>query len=338
MELIVHPGHAKCGSSALQRVLYRHRAAIARQGFGLPDREFRLCRDTPNGGDDATDLPIEIFETLRISEDLSWFRRSLDGLLADLHVHGIRGLILSAENMTNGLHLPLVQEAQRLLASRFDRVRVVYYIRRQDEVIWSSWQQWSHKEGIPFSAFKDRMVEARFPSFFDIAQRLEGIYGKGTVVVRPLVSSALIGGQLIGDFAARAGLVLPETAVEEDHANRALSEVLCDVLSRVPSVYRDVHDVGIKALLTDLSGDAQLISRRRNTHLTTRVRSGIMESFRPSNLQLTQKYFPDVAFEDVFGVDTLPEDDELARLSEEVEGLKDVVAILVRAILQQVEH
>jgi hypothetical protein len=278
-----------------------------------------------------------MFEALRISEDLSGFRHSLDGLLEDLRVHGMRGLILSAENMTNGLQLPHVQEAQRLLSSRFDQVRVVYYIRRQDEVIWSSWQQWSHKEGIPFSTFKDMMVEACFPSFYDIAQRLTGIYGKGAVVVRPLVPNALIGGDLIADFAARAGLVLPETSVEEDHANRALNGVLCDVLSRVPSVYRDVHDVGIKALLTDLSGDSQLISRRRNTHLTARVRRKIMEGFHPSNLRLTQKYFPEVAFDDVFGLDVFPEDDEVARLSEEVEGLKDVVAILVRAILQSRE-
>ena len=133
--VVLHIGGAKCGSSAIQAYLSRNAATLAERGIAVPGKSLDFSsevtgeqiwcfEDAVLGGTAATTL----YDRLRT-------------LLHDADEKGAGQVILSAENICN--HPTLAPVLVRATEGR--EVRVVFYVRRQDDFLISSWQQWHLK-------------------------------------------------------------------------------------------------------------------------------------------------------------------------------------------------
>src|SRR4051812_13585660 len=132
--LLLHIGANKTGSSAIQEFLRFHFEALARHGVIVAPSD--LMRGGP-----VTGQHVPFLEHLRF--DMAFGRKIVTEriglLMRDLPERGT--LVISAENLSN------LNGTHELFADSIPKhnVQIVLYIRRQDELLVSAWQQWGSK-------------------------------------------------------------------------------------------------------------------------------------------------------------------------------------------------
>ena len=283
------------------------------------------------------DVPIEFFDNISKSHSTDVFRKALDTSISAARSFGASRILISSEVLTNQ---PLVSWIHQVLAEAFSEVRVIYYIRRQDDFLLSAWQQWSHKAGVRLSDCIEDSLRVKAPNYLHITDVFVRNYGLDSVAVRPIAPCALIEGSLLKDFCSRSNIKLPDDAFLAGRANVGINECLCDVLSRINSIYKNVHDDEVKTKLLSLASNPELVAKRCGACLSNVARRKIMKAFRKDNKILRKRFFPDVKIDDVFGVDS-KDISEAMQLRAELDGLKDVLAVIFdlvwRLILEKSE-
>src|SRR3954447_8495158 len=154
IELILHPGHSKCGTTSIQSYLYNNMKLLEEQQTFLPDSRCQFSFESATEPSEQN-YPLWYFESFILGEtDLSLFERRMEEVLKRAVDTRCKRIVISSENLSN-LHQKHTLDLHRVLAARFPRVQVIYYIRRQDDWILSAWQQWGHKTGKPIDAWVD---------------------------------------------------------------------------------------------------------------------------------------------------------------------------------------
>jgi len=140
MNLILHPGHPKCGSSSIQKFLYDNRAALEAKGWAVPDRffHFRFEKDCDFS---FAESPVSYFSKVIRKGNYFRLQNRIEKAIEGAQQAGIHTFIVSAENLADELAEPL----HEIFSTYFDVKKVLYYIRRQDDFLLSAWQQWGHK-------------------------------------------------------------------------------------------------------------------------------------------------------------------------------------------------
>lgn len=145
-DCIVHIGHTKTGSTSIQECMARHRSALARRGVAYPR--------TP-GSSNHVLIPVSVADPARRFGGVHpafWggeppdavierFRTAFPAEMAALPAE-TRLVVLSSEQAVH--MLPDVASMTRLreaLAPHFSRVRIVVYLRRQDQHYASAYSQ-----------------------------------------------------------------------------------------------------------------------------------------------------------------------------------------------------
>lgn len=334
IELVMHPGHGKCGSTSIQVDVYKRREQLEERGVYLPDANFR-CSFEPNILPEQS-YPGQFYPIWYL-EDLLWGRlpvshleRRLDESLGHAAGHGCERLLISAENLSN-IECAYTLDVHRVIASRFDRSRIFYYIRRQDDWILSSWQQWHHKVGTSLRAWVDQCLEKHIPGFLATADQLEDVYGEGSLSIIPLHHSAFAGGDLLSDFYRRAGLDLTDES-REPISNQAVNPYLCEILARIPSVFEaKYHDTQIADLLERHVSSSELLYRRHRDFMDEAMRIRILKHFERENRELHRRYFEDLDFDDIYGPPPAAREEQ--RTAQEFDAVKEVLAIQMELVL-----
>lgn len=183
---LIHIGAPKTGSTAIQRMLFNGREALLEQGVLYPDVSLRGF-----GHHDLAFLLDGAYPAWATRQE-----RSLDDLAGDLarevETTGARSIVLSSENFY------LYPQPERLLAllqrSGFgagDQVRVLCYVRRQDEAHLSWYNQTVKAQGNRGSL---AATIRRDHGLWDYERRLSAwvrIFGAEAIVVRDY--SAFVG-------------------------------------------------------------------------------------------------------------------------------------------------
>jgi len=332
MRLILHPGHPKCGSSTVQFAMYSNIDQLEREHVFVPNRRFEFSADGPVYRERLGN-PVHYFESIANAEDVASFEEELVAALDAVRSAGGQKVIISAENLGNQPGITTRRPVHEVLARHFPDTHVVFYVRRQDEWMVSSWQQWGHKLGWSLEQHIEKGIEDHRPDFLKAALFFEEVYGEGCVEVVPLNRPTLIDGDLLADFSSRAGIARLELPEEEQFRNASFSGALCDVLSRIHGVYDGTGDRKVRQLLSKLSASRGLIFNSDKKLLTRDLRRRVLDHFRTDNEALHERFFADIPFDAVFGLPESEGDDEMADLRAQVEGLRDVVAIQMEVIL-----
>ncbi|WP_282167766.1 hypothetical protein [Shewanella japonica] len=335
VDLVLHPGHSKCGSTTIQDFIYNNREVFRQRGIFLPDVNFNF----PNSEQyqfQLTQTPRDYLAKVQSGEiSIAELEEKLDRLISSAEEQGCRRVIISAENLINAIASEKTKSIHELLNRKFSSVRIVYYIRKQDSLMVSAWQQWGHKAGETLDSYIKKMSKTKFGNFLFITRHLRKYYPNQVVKVFPLSRKHLVKENLLFDFCSRAQINVNNLNMDIQDSNSGLSSAMCHSLSRINDIYSDIHDQKIKDRITEICPNSTtLLSKKYQHDLSSELASLLYDKYQESNELLAKRYFPKVPFDEVLSLKpTIESDDEILMLNEKIKKLEDLTALQMDMIL-----
>ena len=296
VDLVVHVGTGKAGSSSIQRTMNVNRERVAAAGH-LYVRTPGVARHTRLAlylkSDDALDLD-PAWHRQKAGNPTVFRRRFRRRLMAEIADSGLDRVIFSDETLF-GSPTPMLEELRRLTDELGRSLRVVVYLRRQDDHLVSRYQQ-NVKVG-EIRRLADRTLHLDLSSTYDYAERLarlERVLEPTELVVRRFERSAFRGGSLFDDFLGAAGIEVPvgDLEVSED-VNVSLDAESVEFMRLLN--LRRVHSEGARVGVMD---NRQLVRRLAEAGsggptltLPDADLDAFMERWREGNDQVARRHF-----------------------------------------------
>jgi hypothetical protein len=178
-KLIIHIGANKTGSSAIQNCLRLNWPLLRDLEYLVPDRELGVSER-------VTGEHVFALQRFVNQSDTAGLQRAMSNLLK---VSGKAKIVFSAENLSNEGNFGLFGKVLREVPCK-----VILYIRRQDDLLMSSWQQWQSKietdlhawiiSALPrlghwlqcIEAWEDSVGQGRVDAFYDVVEKFTSDY------------------------------------------------------------------------------------------------------------------------------------------------------------------
>ncbi|TIC88125.1 hypothetical protein E8D34_07525 [Nocardioides sp. GY 10113] len=290
-DLTLHIGSSKTGTSSLQGFLNQNRDELLRRGWLYP-RSPGATRHRRFG---MMLMPDQQLVSHRLwkrgkNDDVAAFRSQTAARLLDEVSTGAGHVLLSDEGLFTA-RPGAIDRARALFAGRARSVRVVAYLRRQDDHLLSSYQQ-AVKIGSTVRlsewAAKDR------GRLYDYAARLDA-WRTGmrpdAVVVRPFERARFRGGSLYQDFLDAVGVPVEvgDLAVPVDR-NESLGAEAVEVL-RVINLFR-VEEQGMAQWRIDNGPLIPLLAAEAGEPLSLPAdrRAAYLAGFEETNRIVAERY------------------------------------------------
>ncbi|WP_299615897.1 hypothetical protein [uncultured Tateyamaria sp.] len=308
MKLILHIGTPKTASTLIQNSLENNPEWLAEHGLAYgkvlsPDANhitlFFACANAVH--DFARDYGLHSMEELaefrqRVSDRIEWHKGQLDD--------NIDTMIMSSENLTGNMYHPEeIARLKHLLEQHFDDIKIVIYVRRQDDAILSMYGEYMRR-GFSNDLFRDFVDVCMGPDsptpYLYYRRELSKwvkVWGADNMIVRRFSSVDFINGDILADF---LGIVLNTWDPNLDgfepsrDDNRGLSAPMLELLRRLhPNIafMKDGHPNPQRTLLTPYI--SQMPTHPRPVMAAGTARH-IIRHFEPANSWLKQTFFPDL--------------------------------------------
>jgi hypothetical protein len=276
--IFIHIGTHKTGTSAIQNFLFRNREALSEKGFFYP-----LPGNKPGHHPIAGEF--------RPSSPKKYLRKKMKTLsyIQEIHTHNLDTSILSAEGLTSrGTD---VRKLREIIPGDLD-VKIIIYLRRQDERLESGYNQIVKGSTRSTKKFLD---SGSIPNkkyildYYEILTPWRDEFGQENIIVRVYEKEQLPHG-IIVDFCSVIGL-------EPDHKFK-ISEVTIN-----PSLEWDIIEI-IRLCNEKYKGDMKFhnwlvmnlerIKRgetKGNQHLLSpQQRRDLIEEYAESNAKVAREY------------------------------------------------
>ena len=187
--LSLHIGAIKTGSSAIQWFLKDNSERLRSGGIVVPDQEIALTG--PITGDH-----IAFFDARRDGNDdkhRSDLTARVDAIFRETGAHQV---VISAENLSEGDTQPALWFGD--LVTKYE-TEVIVYLRRQDEVLLSAWQQWDAKVQQDLWSWIISRVGI-LANWQVVLERWEAVVGRESIRARLYESGRLPDGDVVQDF------------------------------------------------------------------------------------------------------------------------------------------
>lgn len=290
LDLVVHIGSGKTGTSSIQAFLHRNRQRLAELGHLYPR--------TPG-------LGLSIYPDSQLDGFIGWhrqgaaspdaFRKSFRRrLIREISESGLSRVLFSDEAL-----YPAPNVALRRLGELVDRLagslRLVVYLRRQDDHLVSKYQQ-VVKEGET-----KRLVEQtrrNLAGTYDYYLRLrswERLLEPDEFVVRRFERDSFVGGSLIQDFLDAAGLDIGAAAPERGADRNVSLDAECVEFVRLLNLYRVENEAARVRLIDNRKVVRQLaeISTGPLLTLPPPVLDQFMARWETANRAVARRYLRD---------------------------------------------
>jgi hypothetical protein len=278
-KVILHIGASKAGSSSIQTFLRRNRVAFAQLGHVIPDTALTT-------GGKVTGNHVFALEALVTAGDAATFRERIDGLF-EQSAPDTQAVLFSAENLSNPGNSGIIDG----LAEAYD-LRIVMYLRRQDELLTAAWQQWGSKRESDFNAWLILALK-QYGQWQQVLGEWERHAGREAMAVRVFERASFLDGDLLRDFVAAIGLAEHAAAFdyEQDESNQSISDAVTEMVAGNRRIFTDVYDNRLQDGLSALTGNA-LVEKTKLSLLTRGQREKIIEYYRPINEAVCRQFFP----------------------------------------------
>jgi|KBSMisStaDraftv2_1062788.scaffolds.fasta_scaffold06600_4 hypothetical protein len=321
--LALHIGANKTGSSAIQEFLRLNAGRLAAHGVIVAPADLM-----PGGPVSGQHVPF--LEHLR--EDMhngrKVVRERIFLLMRDAPVGG--KVIVSAENLSNlnGTHELFADAVAR------HNTQVVLYIRRQDELLLSSWQQWGSKESDDCWAWIVSQVGRRGDWRLTL-QPWEELVRRDQISIRIYDRRRLHRQNVIADFVVTLGLgnILQEFDIPAKTSNPSYSEAVLDFVKGNPLLFRDIHDNRVYDIIEELTG-YQFHRSPRESIITHAQRLALLKKYSGTNTWVKNRYFPE-SNEPLFP-EPRPEDHDVVDREKITEQKWQLASSLLYGLLQRV--
>jgi hypothetical protein len=304
MELIVHIGTPKTGTTSVQELLFKNRAALNSQGF-----HFLQCAGERNNRELAVyslrdDVPDEIlrWRGIRTPEQRAAFRDGLkERLQEELSSLGdsIHTVIVSSEQLSARLnHCDEVGRFQSLVSPHFSDIRILVWLREQCNMATSRYST-AVRSGVTlgFRAFMNDCHPGNpLFNYLDLLDRWADVFGRENITPRVFHRDHFVQGDLLSDFIAAIEPKLLhslEFPLQQNTSIRPLGQLILLMTNRFCKTFykgnmRNRKKFERRARISDaveerLSGPGLQPSARQYKR--------IFELFADSNREVNQRYF-----------------------------------------------
>lgn len=316
-ELILHIGGAKCGSSAIQAYLRQNADALAERNILLPGNRLDFASE-------VTGEQIWAFEDAVTSgPGMADLPGRLSSLMNTADEKGAHRVILSAENICN--HPELAKVVAQARGNR--GLKVVFYVRRQDDFLISSWQQWHLKVFGSLEAYLADRV-GRVGNWYSMITPWADVFGDDNVIVRPFVRDQLKEGDVVADFCDAAELDSSGLAPLARAANPSFDEALARLAHRVRDVFDGPHDNRFYEVMVRLLGQDALKKSSASSLLPLETRRRILTRYREENDALRDRFLPEMDNRPLFR----PPSEKNVLMQSESQKTSDDIAMLTRCV------
>lgn len=299
--LYLHIGTPKTGTSALQYFCAGNRKLLEEKGVYYPDLGFRF----PDIGKhrNAHFLSYKEYinkkEKLRDHEAEKKIREEgIQKIEEAFQTHDT--ILLSDEHIWNEVEMTgeTLPALYRRFAEQGVQVKIIVYLRRQDQVIQSFWaQKVKESSTITFSSY---MEKEKYNNFrLDYAVRIQefvDIVGKDNLIVRCYEKQQYLGEQktIMSDFLNILGLEITE---EYKNSEKVYNISLEGAYLEVKRLFNTLPQFkSQKNHMVDLLKEQQAIDyqshalERKKMYFTPEAEKEFMEKFREENITVAKKY------------------------------------------------
>ena len=280
-KLVVHIGCAKGGSSAIQAGLRENRDALRAQGVCVPSHDLEA--DSHVTG--AQGAFFETFVHERKAREIPHLGDRLDAQAAASDASTI---VLSAENLCNPLGF---ERAFGPLRERFD-MRIVMYVRRQDDYLQSAWQQWIVKRGKSLLAWMIGGVGLN-GDWLRLLTPWADVFGDDRISVRVFDRQRLVGGDAFLDYCELLG-VDAGGFQSPGEVNAGFTPLLSRVVEGRDYLFDGPHDSRFYDSVRELAGDFVAKNGASAPLFTAEEAAAIMRRYTRSNEGLRRRFLPHV--------------------------------------------
>lgn len=277
-DFFLHIGANKTGSSAIQSFIGANLELFQKAGFVVPDSSLGWSSR-------VTGEHVFAFQRYIVAADVDGLTSVFDQLHASA---GGKTVLCSAENLSN----PGRHQAFAKVGSKY-KVKVILYIRRQDDLIASSWQQWQSKVSDDFNAWLIGALQS-MGHWERVISAWESVVGTGNVIVRVFERESFPDGNVMLDFLECLGI--PHQSVSPKFPagdiNPSFNDVITDLVAGNKAIFQNIHDNDFYKMIYDLTGDSY-IERKKYSILSPGQRDQVIKFFEVQNERIRLKYFPD---------------------------------------------
>ncbi|WP_017931043.1 hypothetical protein [Robiginitomaculum antarcticum] len=278
MKIKLHIGANKTGSSAIQRFIRMNAANFQKFGVTVPD--VRL-----NDTGVVTGEHSFLFESF-LEDDYPGVQ--LREKLQMLAKRGYDTIAISAESLSNEYRADYFGP----IFAEYD-TEVLLYIRRQDDLLLSTWQQWSSKRETNVDDWLER-AKVKIGRWDSLIRSWEEYIASDQINVKLFERREMKNQNITHDafdfFLGDADPVEFDFSVGE--VNPSFSDLIVPLVSGNENIFKNVHDNGFYELVRELTGD-QFISGKRVSLISQGERERLLSSFAEGNEWVRSHYFPE---------------------------------------------
>lgn len=279
--LTIHAGANKTGTSAIQNFLRQNSEELRGIGIIVPDSNLEPGRHVEGHQvwyfDQRKERPR--------ADCTSELTRKIDNLFA---LPSAKQVIISAENLGNADNDYANWFAP---AAKKHDVEVVIYVRRQDEYLLSSWQQWHAKTQPDMWAWIVSGI-GMIGNWRYVLEQWERVVGRDKIRVRIFERERLRNKDVVEDF-CQFILADSRTLVNDRSkvVNPSYREAIVDLV-RGGEFFKNAHDNDFYRFMEDYLGTASH-KRKNESILTPLQRIALVERYAKVNAWVRENYFAD---------------------------------------------
>lgn len=251
---ILHLGSEKTGTSSIQKYFSLHRQALLQEGFWYP-KSFT----NPAGHVHIRLSTAAVDGSLKAKGPVAAeFREEFEAA----RKQGAKAAVFSSEFFHSELRdKGSVERLHAFLANFFDRFKLVYYARRQDQML-ASMHSTAIQGGWTTDPHAQSVYESKGHYYFDHAAVCDlwaGEFGRENLFCRIFERDKLTNGDIVDDFSTAIGLEL-DAQRSKVSANESLSfETMSVLLLLNGSRHKDNRELRRKLITTGKKRDGERI-------------------------------------------------------------------------------
>jgi len=295
VELILHIGTEKTGTTSVQNFFRTNREKLAKRGVLYPVAPGQRNHTALAAAAQEISKrdPLRKTAGLKTDEQVRKFRGKL---LADLEretkAKPFKLAVMSNEHCSSRLlEDGEVQWLHDKLAKLFSKTRIVVYLRRQDDYLLSTYSTSVKSGGTqPLALPTERKVQQRY-DHWDMLSRWARIFGRENVVARRFEKTALKNGDIVDDLLEAAGIELAPAYEKPQNVNESLDGQSLEFLRLFNKFVPRFAEGDLNPVRGNIADTLSRFSDGPLLTLPERELAEFQASFADSNAKVAAEYF-----------------------------------------------
>lgn len=295
MIFFLHVGMPKTGTTTIQKFLASNRSQLQDQGFLYPrsvgnnSNHLKLAAFAMDA-DKADDLKtiMRLFTPAQVYK----FRQKLvTDFRQEIEAEDCNKVILSNEHCSTRLtNKHEIENLKEFLCQFCDDVRIIIYLRRQDESLLSAYStavKVGRSEPLSLPNQKERLLRY---NYWEILEKWDSVFGKDKISVKIFERDQLFKGDLLKDFNQEIKLDINDKFIFQSDANLSLDHECCEFLRRFNQYVPRFIDNELNAKRKNIVNLLENYSGSSRIGISREIMNEFMNSFSDSNRKVAKHY------------------------------------------------